>query len=94
MESIIQHEKECFVCGNTRDLAPHHCLMGNGMRPLAEQYGLKVWLCLDHHTGDHGVHHGNEALRKELQRVGERAFLDYYRKTVEDWIEIFGMNFL
>jgi len=61
MKSIIQSEKECFVCKTTSNLHDHHILFGTSNRKNSEKYGLKVWLCMEHHTGSAGAHQ-NRAL--------------------------------
>ena len=55
-KSILQSDKECYLCRKrynlrtTRGLEEHHILFGRGRRELSERYGLKVWLCHDHHN--------------------------------------------
>lgn len=55
-KSIMQTKKECYVCGTTFNLHSHHVLFGTANRKLAEQDGLKVYLCWEHHEGTNGVH--------------------------------------
>ena len=56
MESIIQRKKECYVCRKQGELHYHH-VFGGSNRNLSEKYGMKVWLCPDHHNmSDRGVH--------------------------------------
>ena len=53
-KSILQSERECYLCRKwynlhtTRGLEEHHILFGRGRRELSERYGLKVWLSLIH----------------------------------------------
>lgn len=55
-KSILQSDKECYLCRKrynlrtTRGLEEHHILFGRGRRELSERYGLKVWLCHNHHN--------------------------------------------
>ena len=55
-KSILQNDKECYLCRRmynlrtTRGLEEHHILFGRGRRELSERYGLKVWLCHNHHN--------------------------------------------
>ena len=51
MKSILQKEKECYYCKTTLNLEEHHCLYGTANRRIAERFGLKVWLCSEHHRG-------------------------------------------
>ena len=70
--SIIQTgEAKCYLCGRMTGLEMHHVLHGRGIRKLADEDGLKVWLCYEHHRllHDHGDHD------KELQALGQRAYV-------------------
>ena len=58
MNSIIQSKKECYFCGSQVGLESHHCILGKN-RHNAERFGLKVWLCYNHHRGTNGVHGKN-----------------------------------
>lgn len=96
MKSIIQTEKECFICRNTQRLENHHCIHGRGLRPLADKYGLTVWLCPRHHRGDingnqYAVHF-NRVLDLKLKQVAQRAFMEKWPD--KDFRAIFGKNFL
>ena len=91
MESIIQAEKECYICGNTQNLHDHHCF-GAANRRWSEKFGLKVWLCANcHNMSDRGVHF-NKALRIELQQIAQRKFEETH--TRQEWMDIFGRNYL
>jgi hypothetical protein len=59
VNSIIQHEKECYICQNP-NVEEHHIFFGRGYRKLSEQMGLKIWLCAEHHRGDDGPHQNRE----------------------------------
>lgn len=93
MKSIIQKEKECFICKTCLDLQLHHVIFGSANRKLADEDGLTVYLCLSHHTGALGVHHIRE-LDLELKRIAERAWMDHYGKTKEEFIRRFGKSYL
>lgn len=92
MKSVIQSEKECYICCTTKNLECHHIFHGTANRKLAEKYGLKVWLCNDHHTGSRGVHRSNE-LDEHIKRIGQKAF-ERTHGTREDFMRIFGKNYL
>lgn len=94
MKSIMQKEKRCCICGTTNNLHEHHVIHGNANRKLSEKYGLKVWVCLEHHTGDNGVHN-NAYLDDELKKQAEIKWLLYdYDRSINDFIKIFGKNYL
>ena len=90
MKSIIQEEKECFVCHTTRHLEVHHVL-GAANRKWSEKYGLTVYLCPYCHRGKFGVHH-NASLNNKLKTIAQRAFENHYPEL--DWMSIFGKNYL
>lgn len=91
MDSIIQNYKECFMCHRTGDLHCHH-VFGGPNRKWSEKYGLKIWLCPEHHNmSDAGVHF-NKALDLQIKQIAQREFEDTY--TREDFMRIFGRNYL
>ena len=93
MDSIIQKNKECFVCHSQRFLEVHHVLFGRKNHDLSEEYGLVVYLCPYCHRGNVGVHR-NRDLDLKLKRIAEKAYLEHYDKTIEDFIAVFGRNYL
>ena len=97
MKSIIQDEKECFLCRyfynieNLMWLECHH-VFGGANRNLSEKYGLKVYLCHSHHNESPlGVHY-NSANKMLVKRIGQLAFEKQY--THEEFMKIFGKNYL
>lgn len=91
MESIIQIHKECFMCHRTGDLHSHH-IFGGPNRKWSEKYGLKIWLCPEHHNmSDNGIHF-NKALDLQIKQIAQREFEDTY--TREEFMRIFGKNYL
>ena len=92
MKSIIQTEKECFVCGTTRCLHDHHIFRGS-YRKMAEKLGLKVWLCVHHHTGSNDAVHNNKVLDLQLKRLGQQRYEERYGSR-EDFREAFGRSYL
>ena len=95
MKSIIQTDRDyCYLCGMNRNLEPldeHHVFAG-GNRQLSEKYGLKVYL---HHNKCHlyGVHKDGEMANK-LKADVQRKAMEHYGWTVDDFIEIFGRNYI
>ena len=96
----IMHRKDdgtCYLCMmlnsdyQRRDnLEEHHVFMGPNRRK-SEQYGLKVYLCHEHHTeGKEAVHRNYETCRK-LQQEGQQAFERVY--PYKDFLRIFGKNY-
>lgn len=95
MRSIVKNNKSCFFCGSERELERHHCLHGTANRKLAEEDGLWVWLCPECHRGDYGVHgyHGHD-VDTALKKAAEYAWLKTNGKTIKDFIDRYGKNYL
>lgn len=92
MKSMIQNEKECFVCKTIYNLHNHHIFYGTANRRLSEKYGLKVWLCGNHHNlSNEGVHF-NRKLDLYIKKIGQAAFEKTH--TREEFMKIFGKNYL
>lgn len=103
MQSILQTEKECYVCANHlvavdhakcsryAGLESHHVFHGTANRKLSEKHGLKVWLCQEHHRGNTGVHN-NRVLDLLLQESAQREFEETYSR--QEFIKIFGKSYL
>ena len=92
MKSILQKEKQCYYCGTTNNLEEHHCLYGTANRRIAERFGLKVFLCAEHHRGKNGVHGGNKYLDIKLKQLAQKVFEETH--TREDFRKIFGKSYL
>ncbi len=88
-KSIIQSEKECLVCGSTYNLELHHCIYGSANRKLSDKYGLVVWLCKNHHTGNAGVHF-NRVLDQKLKKFAQER---YEAVHGDNFLEVFGRNY-
>lgn len=96
MKSIIQDEKECFICRNTLGLENHHVIYGRGLRPLSDKYGLTVWLCQRHHRGDisgnkYAVHF-NKVIDQKLKQIAQKAFMAKWPE--KDFKAIFGKSYI
>lgn len=94
MISIIQNDKRCYICAKEVGLELHHCFFGAN-RKVSEKWGLKVWLCKEHHTGDYSPHH-NEKFDKSLKVLAQQKWMDN-GGTIEEWMDIkvgIGKNYL
>lgn len=95
MESIMQNDKVCFLCGRngaTDPLESHHVL-GASNRKKSEQYGLKVWLCGDRcHRNGPGSVHRNRMVADNLKAAAQKTWEETYG-TTNDFIRIFGRNY-
>lgn len=94
MKSIFQDTKQCFVCETTNNLHSHHIFYGTANRQQSEKYGLKVWLCAEHHVGGYGVHGAKGAmLNSFLREMAQKRFEEEYGSR-EEFIRIFGKSYL
>lgn len=98
MKSIMQSNKECYLCRkmfgicNERGLHEHHIYEGYGRRRQSEAIGAKVWLCAKHHNmSDYGIHFNKEE-DMELKRECQRKFEETH--TREEFMEKIGRNYL
>lgn len=62
------------------------------LRDNSEEYGLKVYLCNDHHIYGPEAVHNNARIRHEMQRMAQREFEKRYDHA--KFMEVFGRNFL
>lgn len=98
-KSIIQTEKECYICRelynveNTGRLDEHHIYFGTANRAQSEKYGMKVWLCLGHHTGTNDSVHKNRTADLFLKCRAQEIFEEKIG-TRDDFREIFGKSYL
>lgn len=95
MKSIMQNpdEEVCFFCGRyaVRPYgAVHHALHGTANRKLADKDGLTVRLCHRCHMNLHDK--GN--LDKELQRIAQARWMEYYGKSEDEFRERYGKSYI
>lgn len=93
----MQSHKECYLCGRngmTDPLDCHHVFNG-AYRDKSEKYGLKVYLCHSHcHIFGELAAHRCRATADYLKAEGQKAFMEHYSKTKEDFMRIFGRNYI
>ncbi len=91
MKSIIQDENEevCYICGQYAQTV-HHVLHGTANRKLADKDGLVVRLCHKCHMNLHD--HGS--FDRELQRIAQTRWMEYYEKSEDDFRERYGKSYL
>ena len=96
MDTIIKGDKKdrCFLCGRNDWIETHHIFNGTANRKKSEKYGLTVHLChFCHNEPPNGVHY-NQATDTRLKQIGQKAAMDEYGWTIDDFREIFGKNYL
>lgn len=98
VKSIIQ-EKDgtCYLCRKLygdyshKAVQEHHVIFGTANRKISEKYGLKVYLCLFHHTEGKEAVHRNAEMAVMLKIEAQREFKKKFPEL--DWISIFGKNY-
>lgn len=92
MKSILQTEKECYICHAQVGLEDHHIFFGNGLRPKSERMGFKCFLCQYHHRDSKGGVHGNRKLDLKLKRECQQKFEESH--SHEEFMRIIKRNYL
>lgn len=84
---------KCIICGKS-PVNKHEIFYGSN-RHNSIKYGLVIPLCTcEHHVSNvEGIHKDKE-LCKEWQVKGQSTFMKHYNKTKDEFIEIFGRNYL
>ncbi len=103
-KSIMQNRKECYLCRKEAErigyygdltehgLHKHHCIFGKGNRPLAEHYGLWVYVCeAKHHEHGPESPHENRRIRYELAADAQREFEKTHKR--KEFTDIFMQNY-
>lgn len=100
MKSIMQNKEDgyCYLCAllhqdyqRRNNLEEHHVFMGPN-RQASERYGLKVYLCHEHHLDNPEAVHVNYEVCRILQSEGQKAFMKHYPD--KDFMKIFGKNYI
>lgn len=103
MRSIMHDKREhtCYLCmllhgdsAEKRCLQEHHVVFGAANRKLSERYGLKVYLCTEHHleTGGPYAVHRNPEVRNTLCKMAQITFEKIYPEL--SFRAIFGKNYI
>lgn len=95
MKSILEGNEKgrCFLCGKYIPTEEHH-IFGGGLRKKSEYYGLKADLChWCHNEPPNGAHY-NIAVAVYLKKTAQRAAMEHYGWTVEQFREKFGKNWM
>ena len=72
----------------------HEVFFGTANRQKSIRDGLVIFLTPElHNMSDNGIHF-NRNFDIAAKRSGERAWLDYYGKTIDNFIHEYGKNYL
>lgn len=93
-----KQDKRCYLCmllNNDYRIHPvteeHHVLFGDN-KWIADAYGLRVNLCVEHHRiGEEAVHNNRENAER-LKKIAQQVFTEEYPE--ENWMELVGKNYL
>ena len=89
-KSILQNNPDdCYICG-FKACHKHHCIGGTARRKLAEKDGLYVRLCLTCHQNLHD--HNEQELR--MHQVAQKAWMEHYGKSEDDWRKRYIKSYL
>ncbi len=73
----------------------HEVFFSRAYRNKSIKDGLIVFLTEEDHRGTNGVHGKNgDKLNRYLKKVAQKAWIDYYKKTKEEFIEKYGKNYI
>lgn len=102
MAKSIMHNKQdktCYLCillngdyATRSNLQEHHVMPGTANRKLAEHWGLKVYLCLQHHTVGGFAVHNNADIKRLLQQKAQEMFETKYSHQL--WMQVFGRSYI
>lgn len=93
-KSLLSNERRCYLCGTTLNLHVHHIYAGR-FRTKADKTGCWVYLCFDHHVGNHGVHTTPEGqaywktlkakCQEEFERIhGHEEFMKTFKRNYKE----------
>ena len=94
-KSIIPGDRKgiCYLCKRVGFTENHHIFRGKN-RKRADADGLTVYLChFCHNEPPRGVHFNKERDIK-LKQIGQRVWMQQNGKTVDEFIQAYGRNYL
>lgn len=98
MESILQTERKCFICGRQGELDSHHAISGVANRKNSEKYGLKIWLCRSCHSGIHDkgkvfIDNWHYITENDIKAIAQAKWEETYGSR-DDFRRVFGKSFI
>ena len=83
----------CYICRRVCCTEEHHIFRGKN-RKRADADGMTVYLChFCHNEPPNGVHY-NKAKDLRLKQIGESVWMSHYGKTVDEFIQAYGRNYI
>ncbi len=87
--SILTNDLDhCIICGDKKDHL-HEVLFGRN-RLNSIKYGLVIPLCSAHHL----EMHKNKEWQEYWHVRAQKRFMEFYHKSIDEFIEIFKINYL
>ena len=90
-QSILQTERECYLCGRKTCLERHHIFAGVANRRISEREGFWCYLDADCHRGTEGAQYSKE-LNLRLKRDCQMAYEETHSR--EEFMRLIGKNYL
>jgi hypothetical protein len=94
------NDHTCWRCGRNGSQDPlnrheiYHSDMGGNLRDRCKQYGLWVHLCHHRcHQGPTGVHNDPE-FDLLLKQTAQKCAMETYGWSTEEFVSLFGKNYL
>lgn len=91
--SILQNKKECYVCGTTTNIHTHEVFFGKNRQKSIED-GCCIYLCGTHHNMSNQGIHFNHDLDIMVKKDMEEKWLEVYGKTIDNFRQRYGKNYL
>jgi hypothetical protein len=93
-ELCIMPKSELYSTERFEGSHRHEVFFGTSNRQKSIKYGLVVFLKPEmHNMSNQGVHF-NKAFDNELKQIGQKIAMEKYNWSTEDFIRIFGKNYL
>ena len=94
-EFCIMKEDNLYKTKREYELERHEVFFGRKNRQKSIDDGLVVFITPEQHRGTYGVH-GKKGHNFDmyLKRKAEECWLEYYDKTIEDFIKRYGKNYI
>lgn len=87
--SILTNDLDhCVICGAKKDHL-HEVFFGRN-RINSIKYGLVIPLCTSHHVEIHK----NREWQEYWHVVAQKRFMEYYHKSIDEFVDIFKISYL
>ena len=87
--SILTNDLDhCVICSSKKDHL-HEVFFGRN-RANSIKYGCVIPLCSTHHT----EMHRNKEWQDYWHVIAQKRFMEYYHKSIDEFVDIFKINYL